>query len=122
MHPIRFRYHGQITNCAGLIHLQGDRLRLEYEQSDNMFGVWKSGLKEVLIPASAIVWAKLTRSWYGSTRIVLQSSSLEAVRDVPGMSQGRVVLDIPRDDREAARMLVEGLCKPAMVGDAGIYD
>src|SRR4051812_16871693 len=120
MHPIRFRQNGQITNCDGLLHLEGDRIRLEYEQTDNMFGIWKSGVKEALIPVSALVSAKLTRGCFGGTRIVLQAGSLEAMRDVPGTSQGRVVLKIPRDDREAARILVDGLCKPAMAKAAGI--
>ena len=38
------------------------------------------------------------------------------------MSQGRVVLHIAREDREAARALVDGLCKPAMPKGVGIYD
>lgn len=120
MHLIRFRHEAQITKCEGLLRLEGDRLHLEYEWTDNMFGIWKSGVKAASIPVSALVSAKLSCGWFGCTKIVLQANSLEAVRDVPGMSQGRVVLKIPRDDREAARMLVDGLCKPTM--DAGIYD
>jgi hypothetical protein len=122
MHLIRFHHAGQFTKCEGLIQLEGDRLRLEYERRDNLFGIWKSGVKEIFIPVSALVSAKLSCGWFGCTRIVLQASSLEAVRDVPGMSQGRVELKIPHGDREAARVLVEGLCKPAMTSGLGLYD
>ncbi len=122
MLPIRFHQDGQITRCEGLLNLQGDRLRLEYEWTDKMFGLWKSGIKEASIPVSALVSAELARGWFGCTRIILQAASMEAMRDAPGMSQGRVVLHIPREDREAARNLVDGLCKPSTARSPGLYD
>lgn len=122
MHLIRFHQDGQITRCEGLLNLQGDRLRLEYEWIDKMFGLWKSGIKEAVIPVSALVSAELSRGWFGGTRIILQAASMEAVREAPGMTQGRVVLHIAREDREAAQTLVDGLCKPSLGKTGGLYD
>lgn len=112
MEVVRFRQNGNIANCEGLLHLDGDRLRIEYQLVDGVMGVVKSDVKEVSIALADLASVQLVPGWFGGSKIVLQAKSMEAVKAAPGMSRGRVELGISREDREAAQRLVGGLSKP----------
>lgn len=120
MNAVRFRQSGNLLNCDGLLHFEGDQLRLEYQVVDGIFGVLKSGVRQVSIPRADIASVELVEGWFGGLKLVLQAKGMEAVKAAPGMSQGRVELAIARADREAARRLVNGLSKPAVAGDTGL--
>jgi hypothetical protein len=114
MDTVRFSQSGNVVNCEGLLHLEGDQLRLEYQVVDGVFGVLKSGVRQVSIPLSDLASIELANGWFGGRKIVLQARRMEAVQSAPGMTQGRVELVVARGDREAARKLVCGLTKPSM--------
>jgi hypothetical protein len=120
MNAVRVHQNGNITTCEGLMHRDGDRLHLEYQIIDGILGVLKSGVKQVDIPIADLVSVDLARGWFGGLRIVLQARRMEAVQDVPGMSQGRVELLVARSDRDLARKLVDGLHKPSVDDGSGL--
>jgi hypothetical protein len=120
MDVLRFRQFGNIANCEGLLHFEGNHLRLEYQIVDGLVGVVKSGVKQVNISLADIASITLSKGWFGGRKLVLQAKGMEAVRAVPGMSQGRVELRIARSDREAAERLVDGLGKPAAPAATGL--
>jgi hypothetical protein len=97
----------------GLIHDDGDCLCLEYQVQDTVVGLVKTGIRKVRIPLTDLVSVALERRWFGlSTQLVIQVARMEAVKDVPGMEQGRLVLGIARKDREAAAKFVSELHVP----------
>lgn len=120
MNSVRVRQVGQIANCEGLLSFDGEQFLLEYRLIDGILGVLKSGVKQVNIPLADLASVELVRGWLGRHKIVMQSTTMKAVQEVPGMSQGRVELIVARSDREAARKLVDGLRKPAIADDTGL--
>ncbi len=120
MDAVRFRQSGNFFNCDGLLHFEGDQLRLEYQVVDGIFGVLKSGVRQVSISRADLASVELVEGWFGGLKLVLQAKRMEAVKAAPGMSQGRVELAVARADREAARRLVSGLSKPAVAADTGL--
>jgi len=97
----------------GLIHDEGNCLCLEYQVQDKVVGLIKSGIKKVRIPLADLASVALERKWFGmSTFLVIQGARMEALKDVPGMEQGRLVLGVARKDREAAAKFVAELHVP----------
>lgn len=127
MDPVPFTQVGTITEYAGLIRLDGDSLCIEYQRSRGgavgewvgvlsflvpVTGLFKSGVREVRVPIRDLSAVTFEGSLLSGHRIVLQATRMEAVRDVPGMVQGRIVLAIARKDREAAAALVDAVHEP----------
>ena len=107
--------YGGLADCHGLIRLDGKDLCLDFQIKDKVVGLLKSDVKEVRIPIRELSSVRLERRWFGlSTRLLIQSASLEPVQDVPGMIQGRLLLGIARRDRPAAERLVAELAMPAV--------
>ena len=52
----------------------------------------------------------LRTTWLGfKTELIIQTTTMEPVADVPGMSRGQIVLAVARKDRPAAERLVADL-------------
>ena len=130
MDPVPFTQVGTITEYAGVVRLEGDNLCIEYQRSRGgavgewvgvlsflvpVTGLFKTGVREVRVPVRDLTAVTLEGSLLSGHRIVLQAARMEAVRDVPGMAQGRIVLEIARKDREAATALVAALHEPVAV-------
>jgi hypothetical protein len=112
MQALRFHQSGCLANCSGLLHCEGAHLQLEYQYADNFLGLVKGGVKHVDIPISELDSIDLVDAWYRHPKLILQARRMEAVKDVPGMKQGRVELLLARADVDAARALVDALHKP----------
>jgi hypothetical protein len=106
--------YGNLANAHGLMRIEDNQLCLEFQVQDSLVGLLKSGVKQARIPRGELASVTLQRSWFGlCTRLVIQVTRMETVQDIPGMSQGRLVLSIARKDREAAARLVTALEVPA---------
>lgn len=99
------------AECSGLLRDEGSALCLEFETVDGLFHFFRSGVKQVRIPATEIVSVTADKGWVSGS-IVIQTSRLESVKAVPNMQQGRIVLKIARKDRAAAEKFVDSLHKP----------
>ena len=119
MNSVRFRQVGSFVNCEGLLRCDGARLHLEYQRIDGIVGALKSGIKQVDIPLADVVSIELAGWWMTGYKIRLQARTMEAVREVPGMSQGCVEFPIARADCEAAKALIASLQKPEATDDFG---
>jgi hypothetical protein len=105
-------YEG-LANSHGLIRDEGDHLCIEFQVQDAVFGLIKSGIKQVRIPLADLASVTVARSWFGlCTKLVVQVARMEAVKDVPGMAQGRIALGVARKDRDAAAKFVAELHVP----------
>jgi hypothetical protein len=103
--------------CRGILYDEQNAFRFEFQVQDKLAGLLKSRVKTVRVPVEQIVSCQLTRGWFGSTwlgvKIVIQASSLDALKDVPGATQGKVELTIARPDVAAAESFLDGLYAPA---------
>jgi hypothetical protein len=98
---------------------ENDHLVLEYQSKEAVFGgVLKSNVTEARIPLELLSSVTLQKSWLGlKTELVIQAWKMEPVAEVPGMSQGRLVLGVAMRDRPAAEKLVAGLRIPGTPAD-----
>jgi hypothetical protein len=103
---------GVFGECTGLLRDDGSHLSLEFESW--LFWCFNTGIRKVAIPTSEVAEVIFAKHLF-SASIVIQSSRLETVRDVPGANQGRIELKIERKHRDAAEKFVAGLYR----SDAG---
>jgi hypothetical protein len=101
-----FVYEGR-----GLLKDEGDYLTLEFQQQDVWFGAFKSAVQSIRVPVNEIVSLELTKGWLGAyslcAPLMLQTTNMQLLDDLPAASQGRVRLKIARKDIEAAERFVE---------------
>jgi hypothetical protein len=106
--------YGGLAEGDGILRDEGDHLVLEYQIKEALFGgVLKSHVRQARIPRDTISSAILRKTWLGlETELVTQTTRMAPVADVPGMSQGQLVLGVEAKDRPAAEKLVADLCLP----------
>lgn len=111
--PFKFKIYNGLGRCEGMIRDEGGHLAIDFQKSDAIMGLLKSDVKTVRIALKDLDSVTLVRGWLGTTwfgvDIVLQAAKLETLKDVPGMSQGKVVLEVERKDSAAAERLVAAL-------------
>jgi hypothetical protein len=100
--------------CEGMLKdAGGGTISIEFQNSDKFGGLIKSDVKQVNVPLNDLTSVTITKGWLGNTwlgvKIVLQGKNLTTLKDVPGMSQGRVELNVARKDVAAAERFVDGL-------------
>jgi hypothetical protein len=113
--PVWLGYqYGGLAECAGMLRDEGDHLVLEYQSKEAFIGdLLRSKVREARIPRDLLSAVTLRKSWLGlKTELVIQTTRMEPVADVPGMSQGQLVLEVARRDRPAAEKLVADLRLP----------
>lgn len=111
--PFTVELYGGFGKCEGLLSDQGEHVTLEFQIADTVAGLLKTGVRQVMVPLKDLASVTLTKGWLGTSwlgmKIVLQAARMETLKDVPGMSQGRVELSIARKHRDAAERFVAGL-------------
>lgn len=111
--------YGGFADTRGIAEVSETGTSLEFEVEDGLFGVFRSGAKEVKLSAAQLRSAEIKAGWF-RTRLVLEATTLGATSDIPGSKQGRVTLRIPRKEREAARraesLLAAGLAREEFEG------
>jgi hypothetical protein len=112
--PFKFQTGGfsdLIFEGRGLLKDEGDYLALEFQQQDVWFRVFKSAVQLIRVPVDEVVSLELTKGWLGAYSLcapmILQTTNLQLLDDLPAASQGRVQLKIARKDVEAAEHFVE---------------
>ncbi len=118
MNMVRFRQSGTFASWEGLLRCEGGRLHLEYQLV--VLGAFKGGVKQAEIALADLVSAELVWTWSYGYKMLLQAKTMEAVREVPGMSQGRIEFLIARADRAAARQLIDSFRKPGSTDEFGL--
>jgi len=112
--PVSLGSHYQgFAESSGLLRDDGGDLVLEYQSQDAVVGILKSDVREARIPRDMISSVTIETGWFGlGVKVVIQTTSMQPIADVPGMNQGRLVLGIARKDRPAADRLITGLNLP----------
>jgi hypothetical protein len=106
--------YGGLAECEGILRDEGDHLVLEYQSKEALVGgMLKSNVREARIPRDILSSVTLRKTWLGfKTELVIQTTRMEPVADVPSMSQGQLVLEVARRNRPAAEKLVGDLRLP----------
>lgn len=111
--PFAFDMYGSLGRCEGILRDEGGHLAMEFQIKDALAGILKTGVRTIRIPLKDLVSVTITKGWLGTSwmgvNIVLQAAQMETLKDVPGMSQGKVALSVARKDRDLAEKLVAGL-------------
>ena len=104
-------FYDFVAEGRGLLKDEGDYLTLEVQQQDVWFGIFKSAVQSIRIPVNEVVSLELSKGWLGAyslcVPLVLQTTNVELLNELPAASQGRVRLKIARKDIEAAERFVE---------------
>jgi hypothetical protein len=106
--PYTIKVYGGLAVCHGLVRPDGDSLVLEYQVQDNMFGFVRGRAKSIRVPLAELEAVELNGRWFGRT-LVIRSRSMMSLAAVPGHRQGRIELEIARQDVPAAERLVAGV-------------
>jgi hypothetical protein len=112
--PFKFktgRFYDFVAEGRGLLKDEGEYLTLEFQQQDVWLGIFKSAVEWIRVPVNEVVSLELTKGWLSdyslSAPLILQTTNLQLLDDMPAASQGRVQLKIARKDMEAAERFVE---------------
>jgi hypothetical protein len=112
--PFKFQtggFYDFVAEGRGLLKDEGDYLTLEFQQQDLWIGVFKSAVQSIRIPVNEVVSLELGKGWLGAyslcVPLVLQTTNIERLDNLPPSSQGRVQLKIARKDIEAAERFVD---------------
>ncbi|PCI77354.1 MAG: hypothetical protein COB20_08370 [SAR86 cluster bacterium] len=95
-----------LLESDGLISFADDTLKVEYQTTDSVLGVFKTSVKEIEIALGDIRRARMERKMFGS-ELVLQGSSLRIFRNLPGSKGGNLRIKISRQSQLAAQNLVD---------------
>lgn len=96
--------HG-LKVAKGLFKLRKEGIELEYQVQDSFVGVIKSDVKNLLVPYRDLESIEFKKGWF-SAKIILQTSSLELLQQLPGNEQGECTLKVQRKHRDEAQNTV----------------
>jgi hypothetical protein len=97
-----------LARLSGLIRIEGDYLRLEFQTQDNLIGVIKGNSRTKFISLRDIFKVELKSSWF-SRLLVIRPSTLQALDGIPGADESELKLKFKRRDLEIAKHLVSQL-------------
>lgn len=96
------------TESDGLIRLTDEGLTLQYETKDAFFGLYKSGVQELILPLTEIAFVEFKRGPF-RTELAVQVNDLRHLDGVPGAKSGRLRLRFGRQHRGDAEALAVSL-------------
>lgn len=96
--------HG-FSEANGLLHLENEKIVLEFETQDTVVGLVKSGLKEVSISFADLDEIRYKPGFF-SGKIDLIGKSMKVMEEIPGASHGSVTLHVRRKDKKQAEQVL----------------
>ena len=106
---IPFTFDEGIFQLNGIGKFSSAGVVLEFESW--IFGIIKTGIKEVRVPIEEIEKIKLNKRWFKTT-LEIWLNNFKTISEMPNKN-GRIVLLITKEDRETARKAVQILEKSA---------
>jgi hypothetical protein len=100
-------YQG-LANVNGMMQVRRNELILEYQVKDNIFGVLKSGTKELHIPFSELSEVQYKLNWFVS-RFRLHVKSMRILGEFPVGKDGVISLKIKRKQKKVAQDLASSI-------------
>lgn len=100
--------YGGFAEAHGIIRFDGVQLTLEFEIQDGVFGVVKSGVKEIRLPVSEIAAITFKRKTFRAL-IVLRCHRVKSVEKIPGQKGGEFRIQVKRAHRDEAEAFASAL-------------
>lgn len=95
--------HGGFSVVSGMAKISRAGVILEFEAK--IFGMMKTGVKEVRIPVGEVEDISVKKRFFRLT-IEIRLNNFKTVSEIPN-KDGRIVLQITRDDRERAEQAIK---------------
>jgi hypothetical protein len=96
------------AETEGILSVDGGDLKLEFQTSDNVFGLLKSGVREVRLPLAKIEEIAFRKGWLGFS-LVIRVAEMRGASEVPNFRQGEILLSIAKRNSQAASDLVSAI-------------
>lgn len=99
--------HGGFSSVDGMAKVSAAGIVLEFEAK--VFGIMKTGIKEVRVHIKEIERLKFKKGWFKTT-LEIWLNNFQTLSEIP-TNQGRIVLKIAKEDRVTMQQAVEILEK-----------
>lgn len=97
----------------GMLYDEGDHFRFEYQMTDVSSGSQKQPMKYLRLPVEEIASIYLMKGWHQANwvgvKLTIQTVHREVVKEMPGVHQGRLELDVSKSNVPLAEAFVNGL-------------
>ena len=102
------------AETEGFLSIDNADLKLEFQTSDNVLGLLKSGVREVRVPLDKIEEISFRKSWkpwkrWGGCSMIIQVAELREAAKVPNFKHGEIALSIATRDSQAASDFVSAI-------------
>lgn len=96
---------GGWVEANGLLVLDGELLCFQYQTKDAVFGVIKTGVREVKVGLVDVAEMRYKARWTGAGKLIVRLTDMKLGDGVPGHESGTVELLISRQNADTAREL-----------------
>jgi len=96
------------AETEGILSVDGTDLKLEFQTTDAVIGLLKSGVREVRLPLEEVEEIAFRKGWFGCS-LVVRVSGMRGASEVPNFKQGEFVLSISKKHSQAAADLVSSI-------------
>lgn len=96
--------HG-FQEAKGLLKIRNDGVELEFEVTDALIGIFKSGIRNLFFPFDSVKEITYEKGWFGA-KIRLEATSMKVFEDLPGTEYATCTLKVKRSDRKQAQSVI----------------
>ncbi len=96
------------AETEGILSIDNTDLKLEFQTSDNILGLLKSGVREVRLPLDKVEEITFRKRWLGCS-LIIRVAEMRGAAEVPNFSQGEILLSIGKKHSQAASDLVSAI-------------
>lgn len=100
-------YEG-FAETEGLLRLDGTNITLQFQTVDAVFGMMKSGVRNISIALDELETIEFIKRFWG-THVLMHINRLDLVQQLPSQSSNQIKLKIARGDRELAEDMVRAI-------------
>lgn len=93
-----------LKEADGLVKLDEQHILMELKEKDTILGVYESEVREYSLAFSDIHSMTLHKKIF-RVHLTIQANSMKLVEGIPGMSQGKLVMNIPKKHYQIAKKL-----------------
>jgi hypothetical protein len=94
--------YGGFAQTTGVARIERDGLGLEFETADGLFGIFRSGIRDLVVPWSEVALVECKVPRFGGLTLTLRTRGLAALAPLPGRNGNEVKLSVAREHRAAA--------------------
>jgi hypothetical protein len=96
------------AKTEGILSVDGADLKLEFQTTDTMIGLLKSGIWEVRLPLDEVEEIAFRKGLFGSS-LVIRVAGMRAASEVPGFKHAEIALSVSKKHSQAAADLVSSI-------------